>query len=605
MTTSKRFIAILILCLLGCFLGQTLFCETIAEPPSNYHEENAGSEDNPFLIANLANLRWLSETQSVWGSYRPNLTKSGYHFLQTADINASETRYWNGGRGFTPIGYQVMFSLGYFEKSFIGDYDGNHYKISNLFINAPKSDEDKLIHFGLFGTIVDSTIKNVRLENIQIATIIDDPNWFLSYIRGTLVGDAIWSTIKNCSATGQISSSEYENDNNVVYIGGLVGRVIDTYNEGLIENSYSTVSIYGNMNERTIIGGLVGAMGTGYTLKNSYFNGVIHGQKESSKYGGLVGVSQNANIQFCYVTSYSSNLEVNSLIGSAHPYGNESNVFTNNFWDEETTDIYKVIDFNDDPDVVMENNFGLTSSELKNAETFINNGWNFEEIWDIDPEINNGYPFLRSMPPPEDMTFAPPNNLVGNAIENRIELSWDAPSISNLGIFDAFNVYRDEILIHRTQNPYFSDGDVEMEKTYEYFVTASYVNPSGESTSSNILIASLNVSESDVNDDKLPLLLSIVYPNPVRGVDVTIKWDASLYKPIGDWHYEMGGAELTIYNVRGQLVKKSSDFETRDGENVFVWDRRNDFGEIVASGVYFYQIKIHNETLTGRMVLLK
>jgi hypothetical protein len=39
--------------------------ETTAQPPSNYGQESAGlSEDNPYLIANLANLRWLLETQT-------------------------------------------------------------------------------------------------------------------------------------------------------------------------------------------------------------------------------------------------------------------------------------------------------------------------------------------------------------------------------------------------------------------------------------------------------------------------------------------------------------------------------------------------------------
>ena len=50
------------------FTIHNISAETLAERPSNFHDVDAGSENNPFLIANLANLRWLSETPSVWGS---------------------------------------------------------------------------------------------------------------------------------------------------------------------------------------------------------------------------------------------------------------------------------------------------------------------------------------------------------------------------------------------------------------------------------------------------------------------------------------------------------------------------------------------------------
>ena len=104
MTLKRHLLTILLLGLIGCFLGQTLLAETLAEAPSNFHDEDAGSEENPFLIANLANLRWLSETPAVWRDKVTGIDNYlGYHFLQTADIDTAETRYWQDGRGFHPI----------------------------------------------------------------------------------------------------------------------------------------------------------------------------------------------------------------------------------------------------------------------------------------------------------------------------------------------------------------------------------------------------------------------------------------------------------------------------------------------------------------------
>ena len=53
-----------------------------------------GTTANPYQIGTLGHLRWLSITPSVWNA----------EFLQVADINASTTKEWEGGAGFTPIG---------------------------------------------------------------------------------------------------------------------------------------------------------------------------------------------------------------------------------------------------------------------------------------------------------------------------------------------------------------------------------------------------------------------------------------------------------------------------------------------------------------------
>jgi len=131
----------------------SLYCETLALPPSNYEDEDAGSMDNPFLISNLANLRWLSEIPSYIAYF-------GKHFLQTADIDASETQYWNDGQGFKPIGSAGLINpleIGnddlYFNL-FSGKFNGNNHTISNLHIKAQQS-----YVVGLFGATVGASLK--------------------------------------------------------------------------------------------------------------------------------------------------------------------------------------------------------------------------------------------------------------------------------------------------------------------------------------------------------------------------------------------------------------------------------------------------------------
>jgi hypothetical protein len=62
---------------------------------------------------------------------------------------------------------------------------------------------------------------------------------------------------------------------------------------------------------------------------------------------------------------------------------------------------------------------------------------------------------------------------------------------------------------------------------------------------------------------------------------------------------------LKIYNVRGQLVRVLAEGEAEPGSHQVVWDGRNDKGEEVSSGVYFYRLAVGDEVQTRRMVLLK
>jgi len=67
---------------------------------------------------------------------------------------------------------------------------------------------------------------------------------------------------------------------------------------------------------------------------------------------------------------------------------------------------------------------------------------------------------------------------------------------------------------------------------------------------------------------------------------------------------------LTIYGAEGRLVRRlrlghqSPGRYHRKGRAAY-WDGRNDFGERVASGLYFYTLTAGEFTATGRMLILK
>ena len=85
----------------------------------------------------------------------------------------------------------------------------------------------------------------------------------------------------------------------------------------------------------------------------------------------------------------------------------------------------------------------------------------------------------------------------------------------------------------------------------------------------------------------------INYPNPFNP-STTISFNL----------FEAGNVELIIFNVRGQRVK-TFKIEMNPGENQIYWNGKNNLGENVASGIYFYKIKSGRYTVTKKMILMK
>jgi len=62
---------------------------------------------------------------------------------------------------------------------------------------------------------------------------------------------------------------------------------------------------------------------------------------------------------------------------------------------------------------------------------------------------------------------------------------------------------------------------------------------------------------------------------------------------------------LSIYNIKGQLVKRIKQENQPAGYHQIVWQGRNDNNRRVASGVYFYRLKAGKHQKIKKMLLLK
>jgi len=106
--------------------------------------------------------------------------------------------------------------------------------------------------------------------------------------------------------------------------------------------------------------------------------------------------------------------------------------------------------------------------------------------------------------------------------------------------------------------------------------------------------------EEDFAEEQLPAQFSLRanYPNP--------------FNPATRIQYTVGSNQahpihtsLRIYNVLGQLVRTLVNEPKEPGTYEVIWDGKDQNGNEVASGVYFYQLQASDFTETRKMVLLK
>ena len=310
----------------------------------NFTGVTPGASGNNWVLVNLDGT--LNNTGGAPGATTPMLASeystkiysahqlqlmamdTGASYTLAADINAATTGassdVWRGGT-FIPVGRDL-------NNPFTGSLDGAGHTIYGLVINRPNSN-----YSGLFGaTSGTAIVRNIGLEGGSVTG---------SSTAGALVGanlglvDGSYSTV---SVTGGGSQ-----------IGGLVGlNGITSGVPGLVSNSYASGAVTGT----GIVGGLVGS--NSGTLTNNYASGTVTG---GNTRGGLSGASN----------------------GTA----------SGNFWDITLSGT-----------ATSGAGTGLTTTQMKTLANFSGAGWDLAGKW-ISYDGNSA-PLLRAFMTPLQVSFA-------------------------------------------------------------------------------------------------------------------------------------------------------------------------------------------------------
>ena len=245
-------------------MGQNANVYNLSQDGARAASDNDSDNDNLIEVTTLAQLnaiRWdlngdgtpESNTTSYNSAFDSGVTGcsstcTGYELSNDLDLDTdgdgmadSGDTYWNSGSGWQPIGDTAT--------GFSGDFDGNGYTISNLFINRTSSSTNTFA--GLFGEVE----SGAEIEDLALTGV-------------------------NVTFTGQTGGSTTD-----IWVGALAGRSAGTISE---VDGYGTVkgvqpSATGSGNDPQA-GGLVGRM-VGGSITASSFDGTVTAEQNDGNDG--------------------------------------------------------------------------------------------------------------------------------------------------------------------------------------------------------------------------------------------------------------------------------------------------------------------------------
>jgi photosystem II stability/assembly factor-like uncharacterized protein/alpha-tubulin suppressor-like RCC1 family protein len=353
--------------------------------------EPTDNDDNGYRnVSTLSHLQWISENSSSWDD----------DFELDNDINAADTRGWNDSTGFSPIGNS--------STKFTGIFDGKGYAIDSLYIYR-----GSVNYIGLFGAAdSDAEIKNLGVTNTDITGY---------FAVGGMLARAFDASIFNCYSSGEVngysrtggligivdenSSVKFSHSSSDVYgtnSGGddMTGGLI-AFNDGTVSKSFSTGNVSGKKNT----GGFVGWNSPDGNISNCFARGNVNGI--TARAGGFCGHNYQAEFTNCFSTG--------EVTGSASKGGfngyNEGGTISNCYWDTESSGLTN-----------SSGGSGKTTSLMKTESTFSN--WDFDYVWDINSNENDGYPFIREFQELDTVELYSPSD-ESTGLNINITLSWN------------------------------------------------------------------------------------------------------------------------------------------------------------------------------------
>jgi hypothetical protein len=302
-----------------------------------------------YALSNVTEITNQEELDSI-----RNALYGKYILLNDIDLNGSGAGFDNA-MGWEPItGYHGVF---------MGIFNGNSHKITNLWIDRASDD-----YIGLFGYAVNAQIRNLGVETADGKKIKG-----YKYVGG-IAGHVTYGGITKSYSIGDVSGYEA--------VGGMAGKI----SESNITNAYSIGNVSGDYE----VGGIAGHIKTDSSITNAYSAGSINGHHEA---GGIAGYAVNSSVKNSAAINLSVTgaSHVNRAVGYIYGSGND---ISNNLARSALNS-----GFSDYGDGNEYSGTGKADNDFLDENTYkIGLSWKFgndgDNPWKIKSNKNNGYPYL-------------------------------------------------------------------------------------------------------------------------------------------------------------------------------------------------------------------
>ncbi len=199
----------------------------------------------------------------------------------------------------------------------------------------------------------------------------------------------------------------------------------------------------------------------------------------------------------------------------------------------------------------------------------------------------------------DNLAPSAPGNVVASGAGTSVSLSWDDPVDED---FKYFAIYRSttagfdpkaiQPLASITATEY-NDNAVTVGTRY-YYRVSTYDFAGNQSAFSSEFSALVTSVENGGSAIPTEFALQQNYPNP--------------FNPETKIEYQLpapGHVRLTIYTILGQEIRRLVDRSLPAAYHEVVWDGRDDAGNSMPSGIYFYRIESGSFTAIKKMLLMK
>ncbi|PID27924.1 MAG: hypothetical protein CSB55_07005 [Candidatus Cloacimonadota bacterium] len=216
-----------------------------------------------------------------------------------------------------------------------------------------------------------------------------------------------------------------------------------------------------------------------------------------------------------------------------------------------------------------------------------------------------GYTVSDTVSVTTDEVTANAGNLVIQAEGNNVTLTWEMLRYGNVGsnyrdrLLTGFKIFRNSQNIAQTENDVLTYLDADLPNgTYSYYAVPVFETGKGGATETEEIEINIYDNENYPVFETRPLGSRpnpFVIENSSRDSGTEILFELA----------EKQKTEITVYNVKGQVVKNFAPEIYEKGKNGVFWNGKDNQNKLQSSGIYFYRIKTKEKLFIRKMLLMK